>query len=296
MDRWLGAWSLVKVEFLLELVDRASVVAPAYVGALVTAGQRYAFSRGPVGASAQDDAVEERWHLIAVGVLQQRLMGAQVVGYVDALHARRPLPANAAVWDPRILLARGIGQEQVCRMMHATARNDRLLSEFEGKAATPPAVRQMAIECMQAAQRYLEIAAAREEVRDEARTRAGFAAFSARQERRCARSARRCEWRSRSDSRLLARALPGPRVRCARRRCRCRACLWRSGPAVSRCADCADRPCAGTLPLHRTMTPAEAMLAARRVRADGVDPWETYFDGDARFVAGWFAAMRKARK
>ena len=29
------------------------------------------------------------------------------------------------------------------------------------------------------------------------------------------------------------------------------------------------------------MTPTTAVLAARRVRADGVDPWETYFEGDA---------------
>jgi hypothetical protein len=50
--------------------------------------------------------------------------------------------------------------------------------------------------------------------------------------------------------------------------------------------------------LHRDDDAGEAVLAARRVRAEGVDPWETYFDGDARYVAGWLAAMRmrKARK
>ena len=48
--------------------------------------------------------------------------------------------------------------------------------------------------------------------------------------------------------------------------------------------------------LHRDDEANEAVLAARRVPADGVDPWETYFEGDGRLVGGWLAAMRKARK
>ena len=296
LDRWLGPWSIVKTDFLIELVDRASAVAPAYVGALVTTGQRYVFNRGPAGASAQDDAAERRWHLIAVGVLQQRLMGAQILGYVDALHARRPLPANAGVWDPRIHLARGIGQEQVCRMLHATARNDRLLSEFEGKAATPPAVRQMAIECMQTALRFLENAAASDAVRDEARTRAGFAAF---------------QLGRNDDARAALNGATGSADRTV--------AYWRAlflgrvSDALGADADAerAYREAVRLFPdaqtariglalalfrLHQDDDAGEAVLAARRVRADGVDPWETYFDGDARFVAGWLAAMRKARK
>ena len=135
----------------------------------------------------------------------------QIVGYVDVLQTRRPLPANAAVWDPRVNLARGIGQEQVCRMIHATARNDRLLSEFEGKAATPPAVRQMAIECMQTAHRFLEGAAAREEVREEARTRAGFAAFQLGKNDDARAALDGASGSADRAARVLARAVPGPR-------------------------------------------------------------------------------------
>jgi tetratricopeptide (TPR) repeat protein len=297
LERWLGAWSVVKADFLLELVDRASAVAPAYVGPLVTKGQAFVLSRaGPVGTSAQDDAAERRWHLIAVGVLQHRLMGAQIVGYMDVLATRRPLPANAAVWDPRLNLARGIGQEQVCRMIHATARHDRLLAEFEGKAATPPAMRQMAIECMEKALRFLEGAAAREEVREEARTRAGFAAF---------------QLGKNSDARAALAGAAGGADRIVS--------YWhalflgRVSDAMGADADAerAYQDAARLFPdaqtarigralalfrLHRDDDADEAVLAARRVRADGVDPWETYFEGDGRFVAGWLAAMRKARK
>lgn len=297
LERGLGPWSLVKADFLLDLADRASLIAPAYVGALVATGQRYVLSRaGPVGASPQDDAAERRWHLIAVGVLQQRLMGAQIVGYVDVLQTRRPLPANAAVWDPRINLAQGIGQEQVCRMMHATARHDRLLSELEGKAATPPAVRQMAIECVQTALRFFENAAARDEVRDEARTRAGFAAFQL---------GRNDDARAALDSaggsadRTVAywRALFLGRVSDALGADADAERTYREAVRLFPEAQTARVGLALALfRLHRDDDAGEAALAARRVRADGVDPWETYFDGDARFVTGWLAAMRKARK
>lgn len=296
LERWLGGWSVVKADFMLELVDRASAVAPAYVGTLVTKGQAYVVSRGPVGSSAPDDAAERRWHLIAAGVLQHRLMGAQIVGYVDALETRRPLPASAAVWDPRLNLARGIGQEQVCRMMHATARHDRLLSEFEGKAATPPAVRQMAIECMEKALRFLESAAAREEVREEAKTRAGFAAFQL-GKNADARAALAGAGSSADRTVSYWRALFLGRVSDA---------LGADAEAERAYQDAVQLfPDAQTarighalalFRLHRDDEAGEAVLAARRVRADGVDPWEKYFEGDARFLAGWLGAMRKARK
>jgi tetratricopeptide (TPR) repeat protein len=297
LERWLGAWSPVKADFLLELIDRASAVGPAYVSPLVTKGQAYVLSRpGAVGVSAQEDALERRWHLIAVGTLQRRLMGEQIVGYVEVLQTRRPLPANAAVWDARVNLGRGIGQEQVCRAIHATARHDRLLAEFEGKAATPPAVRQMAIDCMQTALRYLESAAAREEVGEEARTRAGFAAF---------------QLGKNDDARA---ALAGASGSADRTLAYWRALfLGRVSDALGADAD-AERayreavrlfPEAQTARVglalalfrqHRDDDADEAVLAARRVRADGVDPWETYFEGDARFVSDWIAAVRKARK
>jgi tetratricopeptide (TPR) repeat protein len=297
LERWLGAWSVVKTDFLLELVDRASAVAPAYVGPLVTKGQAYVFSRsGPIGASAQDDAAERRWHAIAVGLLQHRLMGAQIVGYVDILETRRPLPASATVWDPRVNLARGIGQEQVCRMIHATARVDRLLSEFEGKAATPPAVRQMAIECMEKALRFLEGAAAREEVREEARTRAGFAAFQL-GKNSDARAALAMAGGSSDRSVSYWRALFLGRVSDALGADADAARAYQDAVRLFPDAQTARIGLALALfRLHRDDDADEAVLAARRVRADGVDPWETYFEGDGRFVAGWVAAMRQARK
>ena len=251
-------------------------------GPLVTKGQAYVFSRtGPVGVSAQDDAAERRWHLIAVGVLQQRLMGEQIVGYVDVLHTRRPLPANAAVWDPRVNLARGIGQEQVCRRIHATARNDRLLSEFEGKAATPPAMRQMAIECM---------AEGVPLSRGCGRTRRGARrSADARRFRSVSAGEERATPERRSTVRVAAPIAPLP----TGARSSSAAYLMRSARTPTPSAHI-RMPC-GSFPMRRpresalrsrssacvaTMTPTRRCLAARRVRADGVDPWESYFEGD----------------
>jgi tetratricopeptide (TPR) repeat protein len=181
-------------------------------------------------------------------------------------------------------------------MIHATARHDRLLSEFEGKAATPPAVRQMAIECMQTALRFLEGAAAREEVQEEARTRAGFAAFQL-GKNADARAALDAANGGTDPTLAYWRALFLGRVADAQGS---DDDAERAYSEAVRLFPDAQTPRIGlalALSRLRRYDDAEAaVLAARRVRADGVDPWETYFDGDARFVAGWIAAMRKARQ
>lgn len=296
-DRWLGAWSPIKADFLIELIDRASAVAPAYVPSLVISGQRYVLRRpDPPGVSAQDDALERRWHVMAIAFLQRHVMGPKILQYIELLQSRRPLPASAAVWDPRISLARGIAQEQVCRAMHATARHDRTLTELEGAAATPPALRQMAIECMQAVARFFDAAAAHDTVRDEARTRGGFAAF---QLGRNADAAETLESARAGADRTLAywRALFRGRVADAMGADRDAERAYREAATLFPDAQSAHIGLALALfRLNQHDQAEEAGRAARRANPDAIDPWESYFEGDARFVREWMAAMRTARR
>jgi tetratricopeptide (TPR) repeat protein len=297
VEQWLGAWSPDKAMFLAELVERASSAAPAYLPNLVTTGHRYVLGRpSPPGASALEDDLERRWHLLALGVMQRRFLGDLLLRYVDVLRTRRPLPAAAAVWDPRIDLARGIAQEQLCRVLHATARHDRLLADLEGVAATPPMERQAAIECMRRALTMLEEAAAHADVRAEAHTRAGFAAFQLGQ--------------TTEAKAMLDGARPGPDRALA---------YWRSlfsgrvadALAADADAEAAYRAALAAYPeaqsawvglalalfrMNRSDEADAAMRAARNVSDDSVDPWESYFEGDARFVTEWLVSMRKARR
>ena len=297
LERWLGAWSPSKADFLIEMIYRASVMAPAYVGALVTGGQRYVISRPEApGASASGDALERRWHVIALGVLQRRWMGENVLQYIDVLQTSRPLPASAPVWDARVYLARAIGQEQVCRAIHATARLDRMLTELEGAAATPPALRQMAIDCMQTAVRLLETAAAQDDVRDEARTRAGFAAF---QLGRNADAKQALDAVTSSDDRTLAywRALFRGRVADALGADQDAERAYREATTLFPDAQSAHIGLALALfRMHRDDDAEGAVRSARTVNPAGMDPWDAYFEGDGRFVAEWIAAMRKAQR
>ena len=297
VDEWLGAWSPDKAVLLAELVHRASEVAPAYIPNLVITGHRYVLDRpSPPGASAQEDDLERRWHLIAVGVMQRRFLGDLLLKYAEVLHARRPLPAAAAVWDPRIDLARGIAQEQLCRALHATARHDRLLAEIEGAAATPPMQRQAAIDCMRRVLTMFDTAAAREEIRAEAHTRAGFAAFQLGQNT----EAKALLDGARTDAdRALTywRSLFSGRVADALGADADAETAYRAALAAYPEAQSARVGLALALfRMNRADEADTAMRAARQVSDESVDPWESYFEGDARFVGEWLATLRKARR
>ena len=296
IERWLGAWTTDKAAFLLEVMDRAGTMAPAYLPSLARAGQRYIVRRpNAPGTSPREDEFERRYHVITLGILQRAMLGEHIVPYIDALRTRRPLPASAAVIDPRVALARGIGQELRCRLLHAHARHDRVLADLEGKAATPPAERQMAIDCMKSALNWLETAAERAEVRDEALTRAGFSAFQLGQNAEAKEALDQSKgsgdstltyWRDLFRGRV-ADAM-GDDAEAER--------AYRGALVASREAHSARIGLA--LALFRLKKDDEAQDAARAVREvkpDAIDPWDIYFHGDGRFVPAWIAAMRKAR-
>jgi hypothetical protein len=297
LEKWLGAWSPDKAAFLAELVARAAAVAPAYIPNLVATGQQYVLGRpSQPGALPLEDNLERRWHLIALGVMQRYYLPKHLLQYVDVLRARRLLPAAAAVWDPRIDLARGIAQEQQCRLLNATPREDRVLADLEGGAATPLVQRREATDCMRAALTMFEAAAEREDVRDEALTRAGFVAFQL--------------GRNTEAKALLNTARPGPdrpvvywrslfsgRVADALRADADAEMAYRAALAAYPEAQSARIGLALALfRMNRSDEADTAMRAARQVRDEAVDPWEGYFVADVRFVDDWLVAMRKARQ
>jgi tetratricopeptide (TPR) repeat protein len=297
LERWLGTWSRPKAAMLIEIIDRASQIAPAYSARLLGTGQRYVLSRKePPGASAADDVLERRWHLIAIAGLQRRFLGAEVVRYVDNLQAGRPFPANALVWDSRVHLGRAVGQEQRCRLMHATARHDRVLAELEGASSTPAAERSVAIECVQVALSFFEAAASHAAVREEARTRAAFAQF---QLGRNADARQSLESVNPGDDRTLAywRSLFRGRVADALGSPADAEQAYRD--ALAGFPDAHSASIGLALSLFRLQRDDEAEAAVKAVRQrslNAVDPWETYYTADARFVERWIAELREGRQ
>ena len=297
LQEWLGAWSRPKAALVIEIVERSSLIAPAYTAGLLTAGQRYVMTRpAPPGASVADDLLERRWHRIALAALQRRYLGTEIVRYVDNLQARRPYPAAAAVWDPRVHLARAVGQEQRCRLMHATARHDRVLGEMEGASATPAAERGAAIECVQVAFSFFEAAAAHPEAREEAQTRAGFALF---QLGRNADARQTLDAANPGDDRTLAywRSLFRGRVADALGEFVDAERAYRE--ALAAYPDAHSASIGLALSLFRLQRDDDAEAAVKSVRQRSIkadDPWEAYYPADARFVDKWIAELREGRQ
>jgi hypothetical protein len=225
--------------------------------------------------------------------MQRHFLPSHLLQYVDVLRARRR-PAATAVWDPRLDLAPGIAQEQQCRLLNVTARTDRVLADLEGKATTPLAQRQDAISCMGTALTLLEAAAEREEVRDEARIRAGFAACQL--GRNIEAKALLDGARSSSDRSLAyLRSLFSGRVADALGADADAETAYRAALEAYPEAQSARIGLALALfRMNRNDEADTAMHAARQVSDDAVDPWEDYFTPDARSVGDWLAAMRKA--
>jgi tetratricopeptide (TPR) repeat protein len=297
LEKWLGAWDRTKAAMLAEIVDRASIIALAYGRVVLAVGQRYVLNRpSPPGASPADDAIERRWHLIAVGSLQRRSLADPTGRYLEALQARRHLPESAAVWDPRLDLGGAIGQEQRCRLLHATARHDRVLAELEGAAATPTAERQAAIECVRAALSLFEKAAVNADTRDEALTRAGFALL---QLGRNEEAQKAPEDANPGADRTLAywRALFRGRVADALGADMDSERAYREALANFPDAHSASVGLALALFRLRRDDDAEAAAGAVRKRSiTAVDPWDSYLAGEARFVERWIGEMRGALK
>jgi len=297
LQKWLGAWSRPKAALLIEIVERASLVATAYIDDLLIVGQPYVMTRpAPPGASVADDTLERRWHRIALAALQRRFLGTEIVKYMDNLQAARPYPAAAVVWDPRVHLGRAVGQEQRCRLMHATARHDRVLGELEGASATPAAERGAAIECVQVALSYFEAAAAHPEAREEARIRAGFVLF---QLGRNPDARQALDAANPGDDRMLAywRSLFRGRVADAFEEPVDAERAYREALDVFPDAHSASIGLA--LSLFRLHRDDEAEAAVKSVRQRSIkvdDPWEFYYPADARFVDKWIAELREGRQ
>ena len=171
-----------------------------------------------------------------------------------------------------------------------------MLADLEGAAATPPAERQMAIDCMRTALTRLESAAERPEVRAESLTRAAFAAFQLGQNADARES---LEQAQPSGDSVLAywRALFRGRVADAMADDATAERAYRDALIAYPAAHTARIGLALALfRLKKDEEAQEAMWAARRIPAEAADPWETYFHGDARFVSEWLAELRQARR
>jgi tetratricopeptide (TPR) repeat protein len=295
LQRWLGAWQPAKARLAIELAIRAGEIAPAYTLGILGSGRDYVLRRGDApGVSASDDALERRWHGLALAVLQARFYDGEIERYLDALAAARPRPAADAVWPERADFARAIAQEQRCRVLHTGARHDRLAADGAFAAATPPAEREAALSCVQLALTRFETASRSPASRDEARVRAGWALF---QLGRTDDAQRAFEGIDAGTDRVLGYWLAIFR--------------GRASDALGANADAeqAYRQALAAFPEAHTATVGLALTlfrmqrdddaedAARTVRqraSDSVDPWDIYSEGDARLLSQWLTALRAA--
>ena len=293
MERWLAAWNPHKAAMLIEMADQSATIGPAYTTTLLGIGQRYVLARA-VGSSPADDAVERRFHAIALGILQKRFLAEEIARYVTLLEKSRPRPTANAVLDARLDFARAIGQEQTCRLLHATARHDRLLAEFEGAAATPPAERQRAIECVERSLTLFDAAAARPETRDEARTRTAFSLF---QLGRTDDAHQALTGANPGEDRALVywHALLRGRVADAREADADAERAYRD--ALTAYPDAHTAGIGLALALFRMRRDDDAETAMRMVHKrsmKAVDPWDTYYGADGRFVSSWIGELRES--
>jgi hypothetical protein len=199
----------------------------------------------------------------------------------------------ASVWDPRIHLARGIGQEQRCRLLHANARHDRVLADLEAAASTPPAERGAAIECVQVSLAFFEGAASYAPAREEARTRAAFAMF---QLGRNAEAQQALDAVNPGDDRMLAywRGLFRGRVADALAAPVDAERAYRD--ALVAFPDAHSASVGLALALFRLQRHDDAETTVNVVRQRSmraVDPWDAYYPADVRFVDRWIAELRE---
>jgi hypothetical protein len=296
LERWLGPWRPDKAKLLLDVIARSADIAPAYTLTLLHAGQAYVLGRpAPPGSAAGEDRLEQTWHAVALAVLQSRFYDGEVERYLGRVAARRPAPALAVVGPPRGELARAIAQEQRCRVLHASARHDRLATESDFAAATPPAEREAAITCVRQALTRFEAAAKHADGQTEARLRAGWAIF---QLGRSAEAMKTFEGIDAGDDHLLAYWLALFRGRTAdalgddpdAER------AYRRALAAFPGAHSASIGLALSLfRMNRDDEAEEAASAVRRQSGNAVDPWELYPAGDARFLGRWLGGVRGLR-
>ena len=271
LRRWLGPWDRTKAAFLLELADAEAELSAHHMTALST-GRVYVMSRPtPLGQNAADDAFEAAWHRMALGLLQNGIYPQPQTVYLDALERRyASVPTSVAPrLDPRFALERGIAEEQRCALTGLTPDCLRgVVSRFAAAALVPKTA-------------------------DEANVRAAWAQFQLGNLPLALQTIDRACPTDDSDLTywmhlFRGRILDGlGRLADAERE-------YRLALDTRPYAQSAGVALAATLfKLHR---PDEAVNAARAVRLESgdvvVDPWWTYFRGDARFVPEWRADLR----
>ncbi len=294
---WLGTWQAAKARLALEIIVRAGDVAPAYTLFMLPSGRDYVVNRPSAPGEAPDeDALEQRWHGIALAVLQTRFYDDEIERYLDALSQRRPRATTAMVWPGRADFADAIAQEQRCRVQHVGARHDRLAAAEAFAAATPTADRDLAMTCVERARAKFGRAEAQPESRDEARVRGGWTQFQLGRNEDALQSFASAEVR---DDRPLAYwlALFRARTRDAMGALADAEAEYRQALALFPDAQSASVGLA--LTLFRLNRDDEAETTARVVRQRSLaadDPWDAYSAGDARFVPAWLARLREAHR
>ncbi len=114
IEDWFGPWNWQKAAFTIELAYVANGVSPAKTWPLLSAGLKYLIKR-PVTTSGPEpeDAFEQKWHQIALALLQQHMFADYEEFYISALQAHAT-QRGSPILPPRFGLARGIAQEQRC--------------------------------------------------------------------------------------------------------------------------------------------------------------------------------------
>lgn len=285
--RWLGPWDRKKAAFLLEFAGAERLISRAHFLTAIAAGREYISSRpSPPGQDPVEDAFELAWHQAALGLLEERLYWSGVDAYVEALAGRYEsgaANANARV-DGRILLARGIAQEQRCWLERETPDGHAI--DAATKATHDAALKE-------AIRRYAA-AATVPEVANEANTRGAWVQFQLGSPADALRTIDLARPTGDTDLTYWMYLFRG----------RILDALNRQGDAERAYRSALDvRPFAQSaavglaLTLLRLERPDEAQASAAYARqqpTDASDPWWTYFGADARFVLRWRTELRLA--
>ena len=310
-DGWLGSWDRAKAVFLLELIKKATEVAPQFAHPLVSSGRRYLLGARRQAEAGGDQSFLDLWHRTALGLLQRS--GAVTVAeeHLDIVigPAGSPGSAGRPRVDSRLVLARAIAQEQRCRSLRAgldwTGGDvGRLLREADIDVKDPTRPTRGALiarearvtQCMASAVARFDEAASDEETRAEARVRGAWLLFLQGNPEQALACLEDVVPNGDRDVAYWAALFRG-----------------RAFDALGRHAEAADAyraaldlaPAAQSagiglvLALVRLDRVAEADELARALRAkmaSAFDPWWEYDRADSRFVGLWIDQLREASR
>ncbi len=304
-DGWLRRWQPARAALLIEMARTASAVAPAYTPPLLAAGQQYVTRHTRIAAaSPADREIARLWHRIALGILQRRRLSDEIEHYVGAVRVPAPAPGSAAD-DPRLLFAHAVAQEQRCQANRPTLVRSGTPVDTLARAAASPTGRgrprpvmsdtEERLACLAEAAARFEAAAAADEVRAEARLRAGWALFQIGRFQEALTSIANVGSAGEDVELQYWIALFRGRVATALGRPSDAEAAYRDALAVFPRAQSAGIGLALTLvDLDRA---EDADAAARAIRGESgraIDPWWTYAGADERFIDPWIARLREA--